>query len=192
MNNFLPGRYKVNGNPLATERRIELVAVVLGVVLALQLVYSILRIILLSAPDPIVPVAESLAFSEVRTVQTVSALQSDEIVTRPLFWSSRRPLDTAAVIENIATDGKPTGDLATVSLTGVFGGGESAGIIAVVGDKKHRVLVGGKLFDWTLDSMGLDHAVFVRRGETQKLELKAASKSVKIKKRDNKKRKLKL
>lgn len=192
MNNFLPGRYKVNGNPLATERRIELVAVVLGVVLALQLVYSILRIILLSAPDPIVPVAESLAFSEVRTVQTVSALQSDEIVTRPLFWSSRRPLDTAAVIENIATDGKPTGDLATVSLTGVFGGGESAGIIAVVGDKKHRVLVGGKLFDWTLDSMGLDHAVFVRRGEAQKLELKAASKSVKIKKRDNKKRKLKL
>ncbi len=192
MNNFLPGRYKVSGNPLLTERRIELVAVVFGIVLLLQLVYSVLRILLLSAPEPVVPVAGSLAFSGVRTVQTVSALQSNEIVARPLFWSSRRPLDAAAFVEDIATDGKPTGELASVSLTGVFGGGESAGIIAVVDDKKHRVLVGGKIFDWTLDSIGLDHAVFVRRGETQKLELKAASKNVKTKKRDNKKRKLKL
>lgn len=192
MNSFLPARYNVNGNPLATERRIELVAVVLGAVLVLQLVYSLLRIILLSAPDPVVPVAESLTLSEVSAVQTVSALQSNEIVARPLFWSSRRPPDAAAVVEDIATDGKPTGELAAVSLTGVFGGGESAGIIAVVGNKKHRVLVGGKLFDWTLDSMGLDHAIFVRRGETQKLEFKAAGKSVKTKKRDNKKRKLKL
>lgn len=187
MKNFLPSRYNVSGNPLFTERRIELVAVTLGIVLVIQLVYSGLRVLMLSAPEPLVPAAESLIFSDVKSVQIVSLLQSNEIVARPLFWTSRRTLDVAVVVaEDISSDGKPTGELASVTLTGVFGGGESAGIIAVAGNKKHRVLVGGKLFDWTLDSMGLDHAVFVRKGEKQKLELKGASKSVKTKKRDNK------
>lgn len=192
MRNFLPSRYKVSGNPLATERRIELVVLLLALLLALQLIYSFLRLLFLSAPEPIIPAAESLAFSDVISVQIVSAVESNEIVARPLFWPSRRPLDAVAIVEEAIDDGKLSTELASVSLTGVFGGGESAGIIAVVDDKKHRVLVGGKLFDWTLDSMGLDHAVFVRAGKKERLELKSVVKSTKKIKRDSKKRKLRL
>ncbi|MFT7174185.1 MAG: hypothetical protein ACJAUG_000174 [Halioglobus sp.] len=101
-------------------------------------------------------------------------------------------MDAVVVVPDIAAAGATTSELGGVRLTGVFGGGESGGIIAVVDDKKHRVLVGGKLLDWTLDSMGMDHAVFVKRGKTHKLELKTASKDVKTKKRGNKKRKLRL
>jgi hypothetical protein len=189
---FLPSRYRVSGNPLLTERRVELVASILGILLVLQLVYSVLRVLMLSPPEPLVPAAESLVFSDIKSLQTVSTLQSDEIVARPLFWSSRRPMDAVVVVPDIAAAGATTSELGGVRLTGVFGGGESGGIIAVVDDKKHRVLVGGKLLDWTLDSMGMDHAVFVKRGKTHKLELKTASKDVKTKKRGNKKRKLRL
>jgi len=147
---------------------------------------------LLSAPAPIIPPAESLAFSDVISVQRVTALQSNEIVSRPLFWPSRRTLDAVAVLEETADDGPPSTELASVSLTGVFGGGSSAGIIALIDDKKHRVLVGGKLLDWTLDSMGIDHAVFVRAGKKERLELKSVGKTTKTKKRSSKMRKRKL
>lgn len=197
MNSFLPARYRVIGNPLFTERRVELVAAILALILALQLIYSVFSLLTLSAPEPIVPAAESLAFSEVRAVRSISEQQSNEIVARPLFWPSRRALGSSPIEQDVPDDGSPTGELASVSLTGVFGGGKSAGIIAVAEDKKYRVLTGEKLFGWKLDSMDLDHAVFSRRGKIQKLMLKSAGKKssknvVKTKKRVNKMRKRKL
>ena len=143
-------RYRVSEDPLRTLRRIELVALLLGVVLCLQLAYGGFQLAVMSAPEPVQPAADSLQVPGVFGPVVVAAGERNEIISRPLFWSSRQPVSAGK------TRPKPVdepGELKNVKLVGIFGSGESAGIIVLVKDKKRRILVGERLEGWTLKSV---------------------------------------
>ena len=143
-------RYRVSEDPIRTLRRIELVALLLGVLLCLQLAYGAIQLAATTGPDPVQPAADSLQVPAVIGPAVVAADERNEIITRPLFWSGRQPVDAVATVEDPKA---AAGKLKDVKLVGVFGSGERAGIIALVKDKKRRILVGESLDGWTLESI---------------------------------------
>ena len=170
------GRYRVGEDPLRTLRRIELLAVLLGFLLCLQLAYGALRLVAMAAPEPVAPAADSLQVPAVLSPAVVAAAERNEIVSRPLFWSSRRPVDQVAVLAN--PDGQP-GELQGVQLVGLFGSGEQAGIIALVKGEKRRILLGDTVEGWTLKSI-TPYELVVSDGErTETLALLAGNVSAK-------------
>jgi hypothetical protein len=161
-------RYRVSGDPLRTLRRIELVAVLLGLLLCLQLALGGLRLATLSAPDPVTPAPDSLRVPAVLSPVSVAASERNEIISRPLFWSSRRP------VEEVATLAEPqakAGELKGVKLVGLFGSGEQAGIIALVKGKKRRILLGDAVEGWTLKSVTPFELVVANGERTETLAL---------------------
>jgi hypothetical protein len=154
-------RYRETANPLLSERRIELVAVALTVVLLVQVLYSILRLSNLSEPESIAPALDVMIASDPIAIELVSAELSEELRARPLFWPSRRTRENEAVPASAAkkTSARKT-ELDKVKLVGIFGAGESAGIIALVRGKKQRILVGEAVEGWSLDSVARNEVVF--------------------------------
>jgi type II secretory pathway component PulC len=66
-----------------------------------------------------------------------------------------------------------------VQLVGIFGAGDSAGIITLAKGKKQRILLGEDIEGWTLDDIKPDRAVFKDRGQTHEVMLKPPSNSKK-------------
>jgi len=166
-------RYRVVTNPLQTERRVELAAVLLAMVLCLQLLYSGARLALLAPPEAVAPAADALTVREIRSLSGLSSQQSDAIRARPLFWESRRPIATQVVKADAGAAKEKAGKMKDIKLLGVFGGGDTVGIIVRVKDKKRRVLVGEEIDGWTLQSADANEVVFTGGGRTQTLRLKA-------------------
>jgi hypothetical protein len=174
--NVLASRYAVAGNPLMTERRIELLAVLIALVLVIQLLYGFVRLQFLSEPESIVPSLESLEFTGMASVAPVDAKQALEIVSRPLFWPSRRPIsatDEAEIIDQ--EEAEQADDLAKIKVLGIFAGGQSAGVIALVKGKKQRIQLNEQVIGWTLQSVEVGHAVFVNDGTVQEVTLEISS-----------------
>lgn len=161
-------RYRVSGDPLRTLRRIELVAVLLGLLLCLQLALGALGLATLSAPDPVTPAPDSLRVPPVLSPVSVAASERNEIINRPLFWSSRRPVEAVATV--VEPEAK-AGELKGVKLVGLFGSGERAGIIALVKDKKRRILLGDEIEGWTLKSVTPFELVVANGERTETLAL---------------------
>lgn len=172
----LSERYSVASDPLRSERRVELAVVLLLVLLGLQLLWGVYSVIFPSAPGPVLPTAESLQVGQVTEYEPVTPEQRAEIRQRPVFWSSRRPTDAAAAGDAQQTaeeqEEKKPGKISGVKLSGVFGAGDSAGIIVLVEGKKRRVMVGEELKGWTLDSLTPVEAMFSNKGEQASLQLK--------------------
>jgi hypothetical protein len=167
------GRYRVPDKPRRAERKVELAVVLLGLVLCLQLLYSGARFALLAAPATVAPAADALVVRDVRPLASVTAQQSEQMRARPLFWESRRPVSAkASAGKSSPAAGKAT-QLKGVSLLGVFGAGESAGVIVQVKDLKRRVLVGEKLEGWTLESVAPTEVVLAYGGKRETLRLQA-------------------
>jgi hypothetical protein len=164
----LSGRYRVGDDPLRTLRRIELVALLLGLLLCLQLAWGALRLLTLAAPGPVAPAADSLQLPAVVGPVLVAAAGRNEILSRPLFWSSRRPLDTAAAL---ADPESLPGELSGVKLLGLFGSGKQAGVIALVQDQKRRILLGDTVEGWTLESITPRTMVVSNGGRSETLAL---------------------
>jgi hypothetical protein len=161
----LSGRYRVGDDPLRTLRRIELVALLLGLLLCLQLAWGALRLFTLAAPGPVAPAADSLQVPAVVGPVLVAAAGRNEIISRPLFWSGRRPVDTVAALADPGSKaGSLPGELSGVKLLGVFGSGKQAGVIALVQDQKRRILLGDTVEGWTLESI-TPHTLVVSNGE---------------------------
>ena len=169
----LGGRYTVAADPLRTERKVELVALVLTVLLCLQLLYSGVRLALDPAVDAVAPAMDVLQVKSVASQAVVASSGSDEIRARPLFWSSRRPAPES--VEEIAPDegGAAAGELKEVKLLGVFGSGDTAGIIVLVKDKKRRILQGEDIKGWTLQTVEPNRVVLVDGERREELVLKA-------------------
>jgi hypothetical protein len=169
---FFYRRYFGSGNALQTERIIELVTIGLAIVLLVQLLLSGARLVMLSAPDAILPTIGGMTDAQLMSVEMVGAAQSDEIRERPLFWVSRRPVEFAEVGEEAAVNSAANrGMLKNVKLVGLFGGGEVTGIIAIVKGKKRRILLGEQVEGWTLDSVERNEVVFVHGTRSEKLIL---------------------
>ncbi len=168
----LVSRYRVAENPLLSERRVELLALVLTLVFILILLFSVVGLLVSAHPPAKLPSADSLVGTELRRSGVVSAQHSNEMRARPVFWPSRLPVDAPlAVVEEPKSNVKKSA-LDKVKLLGIFGVGDSTGIIALVEGKKKRILLGDKVVGWSLDSIDRNEAVFVAGGQTQKLTLK--------------------
>lgn len=169
---LLVQRYRVSGDPLFTERRVELIALVLTLLLMVQLLYSIGSLALSQQPESKLPSADTLVIGELQRYAVMPLEQSADVKARPVFWEGRRPVNAEGnppVTAENSTAQK--NELDKVSLLGIFGGGDSAGVIALVQGKKKRILLGDKMVGWTLESIGTDHAVFTDSGKSQKLML---------------------
>jgi len=124
----------------------------------MQLVYGVCRLALLSAPSAVVPTADSLQVMSPLVVATLTAEQSNEIRQRPVFWAERRPVE--AVVEIPEASKEQQTKLKDVKLLGVFGEGDSVGIIAQIKQKTQRIHSGETISGWTLASVGTNEAVF--------------------------------
>lgn len=169
----LLNRYRESANPLHSERRVELVAALLTVVMVLLLLFSAIRLLLPGRPSAISPAADSLTVMELPTAGTVSPQLSARVRARPVFWSSRRAVYSAEAPQNTDQEvgAAAASALDTVELRGIFGGGDSAGIIALVKGKKKRVMLGDKVVGWKLDSIDGDSVTFVGKGKSKSLSL---------------------
>ena len=161
-------RYRVSDDPLRTLRRIELLALLLGVILCLQIAVGALRLATSDGPAAVAPAADSLQVPTVLSPALVEAEERNEINARPLFWSSRRPVEEVAMLEEPVN--KP-GELKGVKLVGLFGSGEQAGIIALVKGKKQRILLGDAVEGWTLKSITQSELVVANGSQTKTLAL---------------------
>jgi hypothetical protein len=165
-------RYRVRVNPLLAERRIEFVILLLGLLLILQLVYGGAYLALLSTPDVVLPAADSLQVASSQPRKTITSQQSNEIRDRPLLWAARRPFVASSV--SAAESPKPA-QFKGFKLVGLFGTGDSAGVIATSKGKTRRLGIGEILDEWTLESVGVNEAVFSSGSRQETLVLQPAS-----------------
>jgi hypothetical protein len=165
-------RYRVRVNPLLAERRIEFVILLLGLLLILQLVYGGAYLALLSTPDVVLPAADSLQVASSQPRKTITSQQSNEIRDRPLLWVARRPVVASSV--SAAESPKPA-QFKGFKLVGLFGTGDSVGIIATSKGKTQRLGIGEILDEWTLESVGVNEAVFSSGSRQETLVLQPAS-----------------
>lgn len=153
-------RYTVAADPLRTQRRLELAALVMGLALCLQLAWGGVRLATLGAPGSLEPAADSMRVPAVRRPAEVVARERNEIIHRPLFWSSRRPVEVVDLPEDPAAGMVEASELRNIKQVGVFGSGGEAGIIVLVNGKKRRILLGETLNGWTLASIGAGESEF--------------------------------
>ena len=172
-------RYQVQQNPLKTERRIELAVLVLLALLGTSAVLSGLRSVASNEPDPVFPSADSLAVQALKLDSGLTAEQAAEILSRPLFWQSRRPLVPPP---KIVAKPKPKAakKLAGVTLLGVYGVGDGLGLIATVDGVFSRINKGQSVKGWTFSDYEDGAAVFVSGGKKSVLPLELTAPSVKI------------
>jgi hypothetical protein len=168
-------RYRVDTEPLRSERRLELLLIVLLLVLLVYALYQAIRLATLDPPAPIAPSDDSLRVAEAPVRPLPDEAAQRELLSRPLFWSSRRPAPAAGEAPAVAQVEDKSGNIDNVQLLGVFGEGGSAGIIARVRGRQQRVVVGGAVEGWTLEEVGLDRAVFSRAGVSRSVLLRKAS-----------------
>lgn len=173
----LRSRYTQHTDPLRTQRRLELVALLLVMFICLQLVAGLVGLAVSTGPGPIEPAADSLRVPAVSAPAVVAAAERNEIISRPLFWVGRRPVEVVAAIPDPDAVQGGSKDLKEVKLVGLFGGGDTVGAIVLVKGKKQRILRGEALEGWTLDAVGPQEAVFERgaRRETLALERSVAN-----------------
>jgi hypothetical protein len=164
-------RYRVQGEPLRSERRAELLVLGLAALLLLLAIYHAVRLATLAPPDAVMPSADSMSVLPIVERSEVTEQQRAAMLQRPLFWSSRRPVESDALAESAQEEETKSGNIDNVTLLGVFGEGSSAGIIAKIRGRQQRVSVGESVEGWTLDEIALQHAVFSRSGERREVPL---------------------
>lgn len=173
--NTLRERYSVSANPLRTERRLELVLLLLCLVLALQLLFSGARLVLPADPDSVLPSADAMQVNAVQRLVSVSSEQSQEIRQRPVFWPTRRPLEPVPVEPEPEVVVEKASEIKDVKLLGVFGSNESSGIIALVKGKKRRILQGEKLEGWTIEKVEPSRVLLVDGPRSNELTLRTGT-----------------
>lgn len=163
-------RYLTAGTIGLTERRVELFAIALVVILLLRVILSGISLALLSAPDTVRPSLGGVDISQLDSRERVSESQREEIIARPLFWSSRRP-ETEATLASGSKAAADRGRLEGVSVLGVFGSGGTAGVIALVEKRQQRILLGETLQGWELAAVHPDRVELTRGAEQKTLLL---------------------
>lgn len=160
-------------DPLRSERRIELVVLLLFLLLLLQLAYGASRLAILATPEPIMPATDSLEVMSSIALDGITAEQRMEIRNRPLLWSGRRPVENVASLPE--SEESKDREFKDIKLRGVFGTGESVGIIALVKGKPRRILLGEEIDGWKLESVENNEAVFAAGSRRQKSSLQLAT-----------------
>ncbi|MEH6610852.1 MAG: hypothetical protein V7696_15905 [Halioglobus sp.] len=175
----LKGRYQVASDPLRSTRRVELAVMLLLILLVVQLVWGVSRLLVLTPTDSVPPAADALQVLSMTSQPDVTAEERNEMLARPLFWVSRRPLDGASLVDTgaaeTATQAKAAAkELKEIKLLGVFGSEQSTGIIALVKGKKTRLMQGDSHKGWTLESVKANEVTFSDGVSVETLVLKKA------------------
>ena len=172
-------RYQVQQNPLKTERRIELAAIFLLFLLLAIMLTGGLGLVSSQGPEPVLPSADSLAAQELKLDSGLTAEQAAEILSRPLFWQSRRPLIPPPKVV-AKPKAKAPKKLKGVVLMGVYGAGEGLGLIATIDGAFSRINKGQSVKGWQFDAYEDGAAVFVSGGKRSVLPLELTAPSVKV------------
>jgi hypothetical protein len=159
-------RYRASADPVRTERRIELIVVLLALLLILQLVHGAFRLAIISIPEAVAPTADSMHVVISIGQGIVTPELNNEIRSRPLLWPARRPGSPVSVDATAPAIAKQH-ELNEIKLLGVFGAGDTVGIIARVKDKTQRIRLGEVVAGWTLKAVEKTGAVFAA-GSRQK------------------------
>jgi hypothetical protein len=171
----LHARYQVASDPLRSTRRVELVVLLLLILLVVQLVWGVSRLLVLAPTDSVAPAADALQVLSMTSQPDVTAEERNEMLARPLFWISRRPLDGVAVVDmGVAETKAAARELKEIKLLGVFGSKQSTGIIALVKGKKTRLMQGDSHKGWTLESVKANEVTFSDGVSVETLVLKKA------------------
>ena len=146
---------------------------------------AVLSLLLAKSPQPISP-AQSL-FAPVSVEQALLAsrpgLSSFDFISRPVFAIKRLPavMPVVATEQDTSIDELPVDGVAEgidgVSLLGIFGSGEVAGVIIRLdnGERK-RLPVGESVKGWTLQSLGTRRAMLqAATGQRAVLEMAFAT-----------------
>lgn len=178
---YLPSRYRVTSEPLKTERRLELAVIASVAFVLLWLVLGVGVNALSNGPAPLPPAEDSLVVTPLLAPTRVAAQGSEQIQARPLFWDSRRPVAPIAVVAGpVEAQPKTAAKLEGVNLRGVFGVGDSLGVIAEVDGKLQRIHVGESVKGWALKDFMGGEAQFESAGTTDSLPLAITTPSVSI------------
>ena len=172
-------RYQVQQNPLKTERRIELAAIFLLFLLLASMLAGGVGLVASQGPEPVLPSADSLAAQELKLDSGLTAEQAAEILSRPLFWQSRRPLIPPPKVV-AKPKAKAPKKLKGVVLTGVYGAGEGLGLIATIDGAFSRINKGQSVKGWQFDAYEDGAAVFISGSERSVLPLELTAPSVKV------------
>jgi hypothetical protein len=174
-------RYRVSENPARALRRLELVALGLGSLLLLWAVFGGLSTAIGGGPKPLLPAEDTLKVRALGLERPLDEEGSDRLVNRPLFWEGRRAIDKRPV-GLVVTTPKPAQvkKIEGVTLHGVYGEGESLGVIATVDGKMTRVGAGNSVKGWTLAAYRDGEVVFENGGRTQTLPLELTAPSVTV------------
>jgi hypothetical protein len=160
----LRGRYRVQAEPLKTERRIELLLLCLVVLVVVQLFWMALRTVMPGFMGIVPPATDSLMVQEGGHTGSVTAQDSLLLQSRPLFWGSRRPIEPspAQLAEDLLSRqrGRVIGALKNLGVSGVYGAGETGGAIVTYKGDQRRIAVGDELDGWTLVRVGHGEAVW--------------------------------
>lgn len=127
----------------------------IGAVLGAVLVLSTRR------PEPL-PMASSALEARALSLPSGQERVSNDLVLRPLFWESRRPLEDVQQPPEVAPSREQRLDEAV--LVGLFGSGTASGAILKLRGQRLRVAVGEQVEDWELREITADTAVFTRVG----------------------------
>ena len=177
--NFLLQRYRVSENPQMTERRIELLVVLLIALLLLMAAIGVIRMAMGSEPAVVLPAQDTLSVRTLRLDESLDSTVATAILERPLFWEGRRPLEPPPVVTG-PTKTRAQAKLAGVSLQGVYGSGESLGLIATVDGKFRRIVSGQSVKGWQFTSYENGVATFSSGGRETTLELELDTPNVRV------------
>ena len=155
----------------ATERQLRKIALILTVILALQFVWSGLRLWQTSEPDPIHPAESSLRVDDMRYARDTEGDSAQALVNRPLFWQGRYPYVPDQVAEIAApVEARGSNAINQVKLRGVYPGG----IIISYEGKGRRVRLGESVADWQFIELRPGAAVFSSGKDQRTLNLEHA------------------
>lgn len=176
---FLPGRYQVTENPQLTERRVELVTAALALLLVLWLLIGGARLLFDAGPAAVMPAEDSLEVQRLVLEEPLAPGETARILERPLFWEERRPMTPTAAVVSQPVSVAPT-KLEGVTLQGVYGAGDSLGLIATVDGRLRRVNSGESLKGWQFASYEDGVATFTSGTRKATLALELTTPSVKL------------
>ncbi len=174
-------RYQVRENPLKALRRLELAAVGLGIVFLLWATLGGLATAFGGGPKPLFPAEDTLKVRALGLEPALDEEGSDRLVSRPLFWEGRRAIDKRP-LELVETTSKPVKveKLEGVTLHGVYGEGESLGVIATVDGQLTRINANSSIKGWKMVSYADGEVTLENGGRTQSLPLELTAPSVRV------------
>ncbi|MDG1986380.1 MAG: hypothetical protein P8J18_00245 [Halieaceae bacterium] len=184
-------RYRVNTDPGYLERRIELCLIFFLCLLFLQLSVGAFQIFSDSPPEPTPPLSEILNMASEVDFADMPPELLRELIERPLFWEGRKRGDNdlkpkPKVVERkqnlkpkVVKRKKPEQAKKmsqSVSVVGIFGGGDMGGAILKVQGKEIRLLIGESILDgWELSEVDEEKVVFTYGSYQDDRRLREAS-----------------